>query len=71
LAAAEIAPIWLRVTGNPGGWTITNIAAGHSGGDSFGARLAFAVAERPSLGYLRVWPGASHTDVESVIAYRS
>jgi hypothetical protein len=55
LAAAEIALLWLRVSGNPGGWTITNIAAGHSGGNSFGARLAVAVAERLSLGYLRVW----------------
>ena len=55
LAAAEIALLWLRVSGNPGGWTVTNIAAGHSGGNSFGARLAVAVAERLSLGYLQVW----------------
>ena len=47
--------LWLRLSGNPGGWTITNIAAGHSGGNSFGARLAVAVAERLSLGYLEVW----------------
>jgi hypothetical protein len=55
LAAAEIALLWLRLTGNPGGWTVTSIAAGHSGGNSFGARLAVAVAERLSLGYLQVW----------------
>jgi hypothetical protein len=55
LAAAEIALLWLRLTGNPGGWTVTNIAAGHSGGNSFGSRLAVAVAERLSLGYLQVW----------------
>jgi hypothetical protein len=55
LAAAEIALLWLKLTGNPGGWTVTNIAAGHSGGSSFGARLAVAVAERLSLGYLQVW----------------
>ena len=63
LAAAEIALLWLRVSGNPGGWTVTNIAAGHSGGNSFGARLA--VADRLSLGYLQVWrdrpiKGVSH-----------
>ena len=51
LAAAEIALLWLRVSGNPGGWTITNIAAEHSGGNSFGSRLAVAVADRLSLGY--------------------
>jgi hypothetical protein len=55
LAAAEIALLWLRVSGNPGGWTVTNIAAGHSGGNSFGARLAVAVAERLDPGYLQVW----------------
>ena len=65
LAAAEIALLWLRVSGNPGGWTVTNIAAGHSGGNSFGARLAAAVAERLDLGYLQVWrdrpiKGTSH-----------
>src|SRR5215471_296662 len=65
LAAAEIALLWLRLTGNPGGWTVTNIAAGHSRGNSFGARLAIAVAERLSLGYLQVWrdrpiKGTSH-----------
>jgi hypothetical protein len=38
LAAAEIALLWLRMTGNPGGWTVANIAAGHSGGNSFGSR---------------------------------
>jgi hypothetical protein len=27
LAPAEIALLWLRLTGNPGGWTVTNIAA--------------------------------------------
>jgi hypothetical protein len=65
LAAAEIALLWLRLTGNPGGWTVTNIAAGHSGGNSFGARLAVAVADRLSRGYLQVWrdrpiKGVSH-----------
>jgi hypothetical protein len=55
LAAAEIALLWLRLTANPGGWTVTNVAAGHSGGNSFGARLAIAVTERLSLGYLQVW----------------
>jgi hypothetical protein len=35
LAAAEVAGLWLLLTGNPGGWTITNVAAGHSGGNSF------------------------------------
>jgi hypothetical protein len=43
------------VSGNPGGWTVTNIAAGQSGGNSFGSRLAVALAERLSLGYLQVW----------------
>jgi hypothetical protein len=47
--------LWLRLTGNPGGWTVTNIAAGHSGRNSFGARLAVAVADRLSLSYLQVW----------------
>jgi hypothetical protein len=65
LAAAEIAVVWLLLTGNPGGWTVTNIAAGHSGGNSFGARLAVAVAERLTLNYLQVWrdrpiQGVSH-----------
>jgi hypothetical protein len=65
LAAAEVALLWLRLTDNPGGWTITNIAAGHSGENSFGARLAVAVAERLSLGFLQVWrdrpiKGSSH-----------
>ena len=55
LAAAEMALLWLRLSGNPGGWTVTNIAAGHSGDNSFGSRLAVAVAERLSLGYLQVW----------------
>jgi hypothetical protein len=55
LAAAEIVLLWLRLTGNPGAWTVTNIAGGHRGGNSFGARLAVAVAERLSLGYLQVW----------------
>ena len=46
-------------------WTVANIAAGHSGGNSFGSRLAMAVAERLSLGYLQVWrdrpiKGTSH-----------
>jgi hypothetical protein len=59
LAAAEIALRWLRVSGNPGGWTVTNIAAGHSGENSFGARLAAAVAERLDLSYLQVWSGAT------------
>jgi hypothetical protein len=52
--AAEIAIVWMLLTGNPGGWTVTNIAAGHSSGNSFGARLAAAVAERLTLGYLQV-----------------
>jgi hypothetical protein len=65
LAAAEIALVWMLLTGNPGGWTVTNIAAGHSGGNSFGARLAVAVAERLALSYLQVWrdrpiKGVSH-----------
>jgi len=65
LAAAEIALLWLRLSGNPGGWTVTNVAAGHSGGNSFGTRLAIAVAERLNLGYLQVWrdrpvKGVSH-----------
>jgi hypothetical protein len=55
LAATEIALVWTLLTGNPGGWTVTNIAAGHSGGNSFGARLAVAVAERLTLAYLQVW----------------
>jgi hypothetical protein len=55
LAAAEMALLWLRLTGNPGAWTVTSVAAGHSGGNSFGTRLAVAVAERLSLGYLQVW----------------
>jgi hypothetical protein len=55
LAAAEITLLWLKLTGNPGGWTVTNIAAGHSGGNSIGARLAVAVAERLDLAYLQVW----------------
>jgi hypothetical protein len=68
LAAAEIALLWLRVSGNPGGWTVTNIAAGHSGGNSFGTRLAVAVAERLDLAYLQVWRdrsvrGVSHPKV--------
>jgi hypothetical protein len=50
LEAAEIALLWSWLTGGPGGWTVTNIEAGHSGGNSFGARLAIAVAERLSLG---------------------
>jgi hypothetical protein len=65
LAAAEIALLWLRLTGNPGAWTVTNITGGHSRGNSFGARLAIAVAERLGLGYLQVWrdrpiKGTSH-----------
>ena len=65
LAAAEVALLWLRLTDNPGGWTVTNIAAGHGGGNSFGTRLAVAVAERLDLGYLQVWrdrpiKGTSH-----------
>jgi hypothetical protein len=64
-AAAEIALLWLRLTGNSGGWTVTGVAASHSGGNSFGTRLAVAVAERLSLGYLQVWrdrpvKGTSH-----------
>jgi hypothetical protein len=55
LAAEEIAASRLLLTGNPGGWTVTNIGAGDSGGNSFGARLALAVAERLCLGYLQVW----------------
>jgi hypothetical protein len=31
-APAEIALVWVLLTGSPGGWTVTNIAAGHSGG---------------------------------------
>jgi hypothetical protein len=65
LAAAEIAALWLLLTGNPGDWTVSNIAAGHSGGNSFGARLAAAVAEPLMLNYVQVWhdrpiKGASH-----------
>jgi len=65
LAAAEIALVWMLLTGNPGGWTVTNIAAGHSGSNSFGARLAAAVANRLTLNYLQVWrdrpiKGVSH-----------
>jgi hypothetical protein len=55
LAAAEIAVAWSLLTGNPVGWTVTNIAAGHSGGSSFGARLAAAVAERLMLDHVQVW----------------
>jgi hypothetical protein len=32
LAVAEIVVVWLLFTGNPGGWTVTSVAAGHSGG---------------------------------------
>jgi len=39
--------------GSPGGWTVTNIAAGHSGENSFGTRLA--VAEWLSRSYLQAW----------------
>jgi hypoxanthine phosphoribosyltransferase len=55
LAVAEIVLVWMLLAGNPEGWTVTNIAAGHSGGNSFGARLAAAVAERLTLNYLQVW----------------
>jgi hypothetical protein len=54
-AAAEIALMWLRVLGNPGAWTVTNITADHSGGNRFATRLAVAVAERLSLGQLQLW----------------
>ena len=74
LAAAEIALLWLQLTGNPGGWTVTDVAAGHSGENSFGARLAVAVAERRSLGYLQVWrdrpiKGVSHPNGSPASAF--
>jgi hypothetical protein len=44
----------MLLTGNPSAWAVASIAAGHSGGNSFGARLAAAVAERLQLSYLQV-----------------
>ena len=44
----------MLLTGTPGGWTVTNITAGHSGANSFGARLAAAVAQRLTLSYLQL-----------------
>jgi hypothetical protein len=53
------------LAGNSGGWTVTNIAAGYSGGNSFGAQLAVAVAERLALNHMQMWrdrpiKGVSH-----------